>query len=243
MADDSKDLILLSDKGNNNTCALSPRHLAHAAECLKHGFEERLCHPLSNALNTSSLVTALTTLLTTSNLEGLPLLVHGFTDWYTRIFTDWYTRISTASNLTPRDSLTKPVQVDLWLIRAGMSVAKSRVSEHIERYLKVFACADSFSMQKKVRQEILNTRQSRNSPLIEEVRNDHVLPVWLKNNLAELTKGNATATVIGNMQRVQRAQGDTLTVVQKQCNANSRKISAMSGYKVSRMSVLLGSLG
>jgi len=217
------------------TRALYPRHLAHAAECLKHGFEERLCHPLSNALNTSSLVTALTTLLTTSNLEGLPLLVHGFTDWYTRI--------STASNLTPRDSLTKPVQVDLWLIRAGMSVAKSRVSEHIERYLKVFACADSFSMREKVRQEILNTRQSLNSPLIEEVRNDHVLLVWLKNNHAELTKGNATATVIGNMQRVQRAQGDTLTVVQEQCNANSRNISAMSGYKVSRMSVLLGSLG
>ena len=163
MADDSKDLILLSsDKGNNNTCALSPRHLAHAAECLKHGFEERLCHPLSNALNTSSLVTALTTLLTTSNLEGLPLLVHGFTDWYTGISTG----APTASNLTLRDDITKPVKFDLWLIREKTWAAKSKVYEHIERYLKVFACADSFSMHEKVRQSVLNTRLSLYTPPI-----------------------------------------------------------------------------
>ena len=81
---DSNGFILLPNK--SIPCAFSPRLCAHAALCLKHGFEERLGKPLSNALKTY-LVTALTTGLTSSNLEGLPLLVDSFTKWYLEICT------------------------------------------------------------------------------------------------------------------------------------------------------------
>ena len=217
MSDDySKDLVLISNK--SISYALSPRLCAHAALCLKHGFEERLGKPLSNALKTY-LVTALTTGLTSSNLEGLPLLVDSFTKWYLEICTAY-----PGSDFTYRESPKKPEKYDLWLIRAGMWVDKAKVCQHIERYLKFFACADC-TMYESVRQEMLNTRQSLNSPPIKAVPNDHELIVWLKDNRAALTKGNATATVISNIQQVQQAQGDTLTLVKAQCNANSTAIT------------------
>ena len=188
---DSNDFILLPNK--SIPCAFSPRLCAHAALCLQHGFEQRLGKPLTDA-HKKYLVDALTTGLTSSNLEGLQLLVYGFTQWYTEICTAF------EDTFTHRESPTKPVQIDMWLIREGMWVDKPKVSLQIEKYLKVFAC-DNFKMQVAVHQDLLNTRRSLKSPPIEDVPNNHVLLVWLKGNQAALTKGDATATVFNNTQK------------------------------------------
>jgi len=226
------DRILLPYK--QTTIALSPRDCAYAALCIEKAFEKRLGKPLSDA-HKQFLLRALTARVTSGSLVGFPLIVDSFAEWFLQI-AKAFGHIFTRSN--------KPTQINISIFRSGKWVDKPKVSGFVEQYLKAFAC-DDYPKHLATRNNLLETRKFLNSPPITVVRCDHELIVWIENNKAAITNGNAITAVMNNMQQSIDQQGTSIKALETKSNAHSaaimtlsRILEAVTGYQVIRILIM-----